>query len=138
MTPFSPNETITIIGFIALVVITLYNIGKMILINAKYQIMGVYDAIRAGNGVINFLNSNEDKIDIGKPKTKSYRQQEIHLNNLLLEFGKQNNIKLLKNNSTKYKGSFSPFMENSKKIQENWNLFKEWIFNNYKINPKLP
>ena len=93
--------------------------------------MGVYEAIKAGNGVINFLNANESKINIGKPKTKSHRQQEIHLNNLLIEFGKENNIKMLKNNSSKYKGSFSPFLSNSIKVQKNWNLFKSWIFNNY-------
>jgi hypothetical protein len=93
--------------------------------------MGVYDAIRASNGVINYLNSNEDKLDIGKPKNKSYRQQEIHLNNLLLKFGKEKGIKLLKNNSPKYKGSFSPFMANCQNIQENWTLFREWLFNNY-------
>ena len=93
--------------------------------------MGVYEAIKAGNGVINFLNANESKINIGKPKTKSHRQQEIHLNNLLIEFGKENNIKMLRNNSSKYKGSFSPFLSNSIKVQKNWNLFKSWIFNNY-------
>lgn len=93
--------------------------------------MSVYDAIRASNGVINFLNSNADKIDIGKPKTKSYKQQDIHLNNLLLKFGKDKNIKLLKNNSPKYKGNFSPFMQNCIVIQENWALFKEWLFKNY-------
>jgi hypothetical protein len=93
--------------------------------------MGVYQAIKAGNGVINFLNANESKIDIGKPKTKSHRQQEIHLNNLLIEFGKENNIKMLKNNSSKYKGSFSPFFSNSIEVQNNWSLFRAWIFDNY-------
>jgi len=93
--------------------------------------MGVHEAIRAGNGVISFLNLNESKIDIGKPKTKSHRQQEIHLNNLIIEFGKKNNIKMLRNNSSKYKGDFSPFFSNCIKVQNNWILFRSWIFDNY-------
>jgi len=95
--------------------------------------MGVYDAIRASNGIVNFLNSIEDKIDIGKPKNKSHRQQDIHLNNLLLSFGKAKGIKLMKNNSFKYKGSFSPFMLNCEIIQEHYKEFKEWLFETYKI-----
>jgi len=93
--------------------------------------MGVYDAIRAGNGVISFLNANESKIDIGKPKIKSHRQQEIHLNNLIIKFGEENNIKMIKNNSPKYKGDFSPFFSNCIEVQNNWFLFRNWIFENY-------
>jgi hypothetical protein len=95
--------------------------------------MGVYDAIRAGNGVINYLNTNEDKLDVGKPKNNSYKQQYIHLNNLLLKFGKDHNIKLMRNNSPKYRGNFSPFLENSREIQPHWGLFKEWLVKNYSI-----
>lgn len=95
--------------------------------------MSVYDAIRAANGVTSYINSQSKKIDIGKPKNKSYRQQEIHLNNLLLKFGSDNGIKLLKNNNRNYKGSFSPYMSNCKIIQENFKLFTKWLDNNFSI-----
>ncbi len=95
--------------------------------------MGVNEAISAQIGVVKYLNKIESKIDIGKPKNKTYRQQDIHLNNLLMEFGKDNSIKMLKNNSFKYKGTFSPFMENCKAVQENWNLFKIWIIDKYGV-----
>jgi hypothetical protein len=93
--------------------------------------MGVYEAIRAGNGVLSFLNANESKIDIGKPKTKSHSQQEIHLNNLIIKFGEDNEIKMIRNNSPKYKGNFSPFFSNCIEVQNNWVLFRKWIFENY-------
>jgi hypothetical protein len=93
--------------------------------------MGVYEAIRAGNGVIGFLNANESKIDIGKPKNKSHKQYQIHLNNIIIKFGEENNIKMLKNNSSKYKGSFSPFFTNCIDVQNNFSLFTYWIFKNY-------
>lgn len=35
MTPFEPNETLTIIGFIALLAIVIFNLGKIILMNDK-------------------------------------------------------------------------------------------------------
>jgi hypothetical protein len=96
--------------------------------------MGVYEAIRAGNGVIGFIEANKNKIDIGKPINKSHKQQQIHLNNLIIKFGKENNIKMLKNNSSKYKGNFSPFFTNCIDVQNNFKLFTYWIFENYKIN----
>lgn len=95
--------------------------------------MGVYDAIRASNGVISYLNKNADKIDIGKPKRKTYRAQDEHLNNLLIEFGKAHNHKMEKNNSPKYKGSYSPFMSNCQTVQANWSLFKKWLIDNYGV-----
>lgn len=94
--------------------------------------MGVYDAMRASNRVVNYINSQQDKIDIDEPKTKSRRQQYIHLNKLLLKFGKEKGIELLKSNSPKYKGSFSPFMANCESIQEHFADFKLWLIENYK------
>ena len=93
--------------------------------------MGVRAAIRAGNGVINYLNKY---YTIGKPKSNSFKQQEVFLNNLLLKFGKENNIKLMKNNASKYKGNFSPFMANCMEIQEHWSLFTKWLKENYESN----
>lgn len=96
--------------------------------------MGVYDAIRASNGVTSYLNRISDKIDIGKPKKKTYRAQDEHLNNILRQFGKDYNIQMLKNNSPNYKGSFNPFMANCEKVQDNWELFKEWLMSKYGID----
>ena len=96
--------------------------------------MGIRDSLRASNGVINWLNKQSDKIDIGQPKRKSYRATDEHLNNLLIEFGKCNNLKMEKNNSPKYKGCYSPFVSNCVIIQANFELFKEWLINNYSKN----
>lgn len=93
--------------------------------------MGINDAIRAYNGVTNWLN-NQENVDLGKPKRKTYRAQDEYLNNILKEFGKEHNLDMYKNNSPKYKGSFSPVMTNCIVIQENWKDFKKWINKNYK------
>lgn len=92
--------------------------------------MGVRDAVIAYNGVANWLN-NQENIDIGKPKRKTCRAQEEYLNNILIQFGKDNNIKMERNNSPSYKGSYSPVMSNCIRVQENFKLFREWIINNY-------
>ncbi|MCK9180059.1 MAG: hypothetical protein M0P15_04330 [Bacteroides sp.] len=96
--------------------------------------MGIYDSIRASIGVINYLNQVADKIDIGKPKRNTHRAQDEHLNSLLIEFGKANNCKMEGNNSPKYKGSYNPFISNCVTIQANWDLFKKWLLDNYRVN----
>ncbi len=98
--------------------------------------MGVIDKIRASNGVVNFFNKHGDKLTLGKPKRKSARAQEEHLNNILIRFGKDNNISMLKNNSPKYEGSHGPFLDNCYRVQENWNLFVNWLFKKYSIDEK--
>lgn len=89
--------------------------------------MGVRDAIRAYNGLVHYIN----KFDIGKPKRKTYRAHDEYLNNMLIKFGKEHNILMEKNNSPKYKGSYSPVMSNAQRVQENWQLFTKWINDNY-------
>ena len=91
--------------------------------------MGVYTAIRALNGVTNYINKNN--IDIGKPKKKTYRAIDEHLNSVFHKFGNENNIKMEKNNSRNYRGSYSPVASNAIKVQENWELFKQWLSDNY-------
>ena len=91
--------------------------------------MGVRDAVRASNGVLNFIN----RFDVGKPKRNSHRQIEIHLNNILLKYGKDIGFtEFTKNNSFKYKGSFSPFAENCRYIQSDFEKFANWMNDNYK------
>ena len=92
--------------------------------------MSVRDSIRAYNGVANWLNS-QDNIDLGKPKRKTYRAQDEHLNNILIRFGKENELKMEKNNSPRYRGTYSPVMTNCKMVQAHFSLFKKWIFENY-------
>lgn len=92
--------------------------------------MSAKDSIRAYNGVANWLNK-QDNIDLGKPKRKTYRAHEEHLNNILIRFGKENNLKMEKNNSPKYKGTYSPAMSNCRVVQAHFGLFKKWIFENY-------
>ena len=96
-----------------------------------FEKMGIYDAIRASNGVVGFLNRNKDRLDIGKPNGKTHRAQDEHLNNILIKFGKTHNCIMKKNNSPKYKGNYSPFMSNCQTVQEHWDLFEKWIFENY-------
>lgn len=94
--------------------------------------MGVRDSIRAYNGVINWCNNNN--INLGRPKKGTYRAADQHLNNIFREFGKAHAIKMCKNNSRGYKGTFSPAMANCVRIQENWELFKTWIQENYGVD----
>lgn len=89
--------------------------------------MGVRDSIRAYNGVITWLNG----FDLGKPKKKSYRARDEYLNNIFIKFGKEHNIEMENNNSRGYKGSYNPMMSNCCNIQNNWQLFKDWIIKNY-------
>tara|TARA_R110000796_G_scaffold181330_1_gene297879 strand:+ start:30227 stop:30505 length:279 start_codon:yes stop_codon:yes gene_type:complete len=91
--------------------------------------MGVRDSIRAYNGVISWINKNN--IELGTPKKKSYRALDEHLNGIWIKFGKDHDIKMTRNNSKGYKGSFSPQMANCCRIQENWNAFTKWIKENY-------
>lgn len=91
--------------------------------------MGVYQAIRASNGVRGWLNKNN--FDLGKPKKKSYRALDEHFNSILIKFGKENNIKMERNNSPGYKGDYNPSLSNCITIQNNWNVFTKWIKDNY-------
>lgn len=91
--------------------------------------MGVTDSIRAYNGVIGYINKNN--IDLGEPEKKSHRALDQHLNGIWRKFGKEHNIKMIKNNSRGYKGSFNPMMANCQNIQENWGIFIKWIKENY-------
>tara|TARA_R110000737_G_scaffold27009_1_gene45806 strand:+ start:397 stop:675 length:279 start_codon:yes stop_codon:yes gene_type:complete len=88
--------------------------------------MGVYDSIRAYNGVISWCNKH---VELGTPKTRS--SAERHLNNIWIEFGKAHCIKMQRNNSKSYKGDYSPAMGNCQIIQNNWELFKPWMKKNY-------
>ena len=92
--------------------------------------MGVNNSIRAYNGAISWINNND--YDLGKPEKKFYRSVERHLNKIFISFGKEHNIKMEKDNSPKYKGSYSPMMSNCQDIQQNWELFTTWIKKNYK------
>ena len=87
--------------------------------------MGVRDSIRAYNGVIAYINKHN--IDLGKPKKKSRRAVDEHLNSVWREFGKEFNLEMSKNNRPGYKGSFSPQMYNCIVIQDNWSDFKKWV-----------
>jgi hypothetical protein len=91
--------------------------------------MGVNDSIRAYNGVVTWINNNN--IDIGEPKKKSFRQIELHMNSVFIRFCKENNLEFCKNNSKSYRGTFSPAMSNCRVIQENWNLWTKWAKQNY-------
>lgn len=91
--------------------------------------MGVNDSIRAYNGVITWVNNNN--IDFGEPKKKSYRAIDRHLNSVFREFGKSINVEMHKDNSRAYKGTFSPAMANCKVIQDHWEEFKQWAKKNY-------
>lgn len=90
--------------------------------------MGVNDAIRAYNGVITWINKNN--FDLGEPKKKSHRGIDQHLNAIFRKFGQEHNIEMRKDNTPRYKGSFSPMMSNCIRIQDNWKEFKEWAENN--------
>lgn len=92
--------------------------------------MGLKDSIRAYNGIVNWLN-NQENINLGKPKKKTYRAKDEHLNNILIKFGVENKLKMEENNSPRYKGSYSPVMSNCVIVQSNFNLFTQWIINNY-------
>jgi hypothetical protein len=87
--------------------------------------MGVKDKIRAFNGVSNYINRHS--IDIGKPKRKSFRALDEHINNVFIKFGKEHNIPMTGNNSLRYKGQHSPVMDNAIIVQEHWKLFTKWI-----------
>jgi hypothetical protein len=91
--------------------------------------MGVNDAIRAYNGLINYLNN---KVDVGKPKKRTHRAYDEYLNNILIKFGKDHNITMAKNNSPRYKGSYSPVMSNARRVQANWSDFVKWLDIHYK------
>lgn len=92
--------------------------------------MGVNDAIRAYNGVVNWINK-QNNLNLPQPKNKSYKQHDINFNNILIQFGKENNIKMERNNKPKYKGNYNPGMSNCIEVQNNWKLFKEWIIKKY-------
>jgi hypothetical protein len=94
--------------------------------------MNVNDAISAYNGVISWVNSN--KYDFGKPKKKSHRAIDQHLNAVFRQFGKEHNIQMEKNNSPGYKGSYNPMMSNCIEIQKHWSEFKLWVKKTY---PKI-
>lgn len=94
--------------------------------------MSVNDAIRAYNGVVNFINNNN--FNIGQPKRKTYRAKEEYLNGILHKFGRDHNLKMEKNNSPRYKGTYSPCMSNCITIQNNWKLFVKWLKENYTVS----
>lgn len=93
--------------------------------------MSVNDKIRAYNGVITYLS----KFDIGKPRTKSYRSYDEHINNILIDFLKSIGVRCVKNNSPKYRGSYQPVLDNSCDAQEHFSKFASYIKNRYnKLN----
>lgn len=91
--------------------------------------MSVNDKIRCYNGVINWLESNS--IDIGKPKKKTHRAIEEHINNILIKFGKDNSIEMIPNNKKNYRGSYSPSLSNAVTVSKHFQLFTNWIMKNY-------
>lgn len=93
--------------------------------------MSVVGKLRAYNGIINWLDKNN--IDIGEPKRKTYRARDEYLNNILIKFGREHNIKMQNNNSPKYKGSYSPVVSNAVLVQKNFGDFIKWIKINYEI-----
>jgi len=90
--------------------------------------MSIVDKIRGCNGTTKYMY----KFNIGKPKKKSHIAVDEYLNNIILKFGKENDIKYIKNNRRGYKGSFNPLIENGWNVQDHFPLFMKWMNTNYK------
>lgn len=95
--------------------------------------MSVVDKIRATNGIVNYLQ----KFDIGKPRNKSHRAYDEHINSVLIKYCKEFKIKYVKNNSPKYKGSYQPVVDNAYTVQSNFKQFAEWVKSNYGSRNRL-
>ena len=71
-------------------------------------------------GIANYINKNTT---LGWLKPRK-------LNEIMIEFLKSINLKYMQWNP-RYKGCNTPDLINSVAIQENWDLFKKWLKENY-------
>ena len=85
--------------------------------------MSIMTKIISYNGVIIYLQKN---FNLPTPRNKSFRAFEEMINDIQIKYLKEHNIEYRKNNSKGYRGNYSPAIDNSVVIQNNWNQFKEW------------
>ena len=97
--------------------------------------------VRYYNGMVNWIYSQN--VDIEKPQPQLFREYntiahkkflkyDFYLHKIILRFGKENNLKMVKENGKGYRGKYRPILHNCEVVQENWGLFKKWILENYK------
>ena len=89
--------------------------------------MSVIVKISKYNGILVYLQKN---FNLPTPRNKSFKAFEEMINDILVKYLKENNFKYVKNNSKGYRGNYSPALDNSIVIQEDWKQFKEWCVNN--------
>lgn len=80
--------------------------------------------------------TNKKNVDFGKPKNKSHKQWDIFINSILLKFGDDHDIKMVKGKTHHYhkNGVYSTLYDNSAIVQEHFKDFKKWVLKNYSIN----
>lgn len=87
--------------------------------------MSIIHKLRDLSGIITYMR----KFNIGINYNK-----DRDLNEIFVKFGKENNIKIQKSNSKKYKGKIEVSVNNASIIQEHFKTFANWINVNYKKN----
>lgn len=99
------------------------------------------DLVRYYNGMVNWIYSQN--VDIEKPQPQLFREYntiahkkflkyDFYLHKIILRFGKENNLKMVRENGKGYRGKHRPILHNCEVVQENWDLFKKWVLENYK------